>query len=483
MSSQALLIGPVVLPLAAGLAAYLAPAAFRWIAAIMVPALVAAVVGLGRRVVADGAQRAALGGWSADPGIALRADALAVLFLGVTALVMAATTVYAMGYWPGRHQSGSARTAFWPLWWLLWTGLNAVLLTGDAFNAYVGLELMGLASVALVALARTPTAYRAALRYLLVSLLASLAYLAGVALLYGRYATLDMAAIAAQASPEPATAAALALISAGLLLKTALFPLHFWLPAAHGNAPGPVSAVLSALVVKAGFYLLLRYWFGVLEGAAVPAAYTLVGFFGAAAVVWGGFQALAAPRLKLLVAYSTVAQLGYLFLAFPALAAASGTLVREGVLYLALAHALAKAAAFLAAGTVLWAAGTDRMGELPGILRRLPVTAAALAIAGVSLIGMPPTGGFAGKWALLGGLAGQARWGAVVVLLMGSLLTAGYIFRVLVQVFHNEAPDRELERCPGIAMEGAALVLALAAVGMGFAAPLLEPLVLVEVGP
>jgi formate hydrogenlyase subunit 3/multisubunit Na+/H+ antiporter MnhD subunit len=262
-----------------------------------------------------------------------------------------------------------------------------------------------------------------------------------------------------------------------------LFPLHFWLPAAHGNAPGPVSAVLSALVVKVGFYLLLRYWFGVLDGAAGPAAYALVGLFGAVAVVWGGFQALAAPRLKLLVAYSTVAQLGYLFLAFPALAAASGSLVHEGVLYMALAHALAKGGAFLAAGTVLWAAGTDRMADLGGILRRMPVTAAALAIAGVSLIGMPPTGGFAGKWALLGGMAEQGRWGAVVVLLAGSLLTAGYIFRVLVQVFHNEAPTLELERRPGAAMGAGALLLALAALGMGFAAPLLEPLVLTEVGP
>jgi len=185
----------------------------------------------------------------------------------------------------------------------------------------------------------------------------------------------------------------------------------------------------------------------------------------------------------LLVAYSTVAQLGYLFLAFPALAAAKGSLVLEGLLYMAMAHALAKGGAFLAAGTVLWSAGTDRIADLGGVLRRLPMSAAALAIAGVSLIAMPPTGGFAGTWALLGGMVAQGRWAEVVVLLIGSLLTAGYIFRVLVQVFHNEAPAHELERRPGTAMSSAALLLALAALGMGFAAPLLEPLVLTGVGP
>ena len=109
----------------------------------------------------------------------------------------------------------------------------------------------------------------------------------------------------------------LALMAAGLMLKTAAFPLHFWLPSAHGKAPAPVSALLSALVVKVSFYLLLRLWFEVFASAVNVSLAQGLGALGAAAIVWGSILALGQRRLKMLVAYSTVAQLGYLFLIFP----------------------------------------------------------------------------------------------------------------------------------------------------------------------
>jgi formate hydrogenlyase subunit 3/multisubunit Na+/H+ antiporter MnhD subunit len=188
-------------------------------------------------------------------GIDLYADGLSLLMLMVTALVGLGISVYSSGYF-----KRDKAVHFWPLWMFLWAALNALFLSGDIFNLYVTLELMGLAAVALVALAGGADALTSAMRYLLVSLLGSLAYLLGVALLYHGFGSVDIAILAQRVEPSPAARAAVGLMSVGLLLKTALFPLHFWLPPAHASAPAPVSALLSALVVKASFYILLRLW-------------------------------------------------------------------------------------------------------------------------------------------------------------------------------------------------------------------------------
>ena len=175
-----------------------------------------------------------------------------------------------------------------------------------------------------------------------VSLAASGAYLLGVALVYAACGTVSMATLGGlvDARAPAVVAVAAGMMGLGLMAKTALLPFHFWLPAAHGSASAPVSALLSALVVKASFYLLLRLA-GTLY-AAPPSAALLAGLLGSAAIVWGSIQALRTPRLKMLVAYSSVAQIGYLFLAFPLLGA-DGLALQGGVLQ-ALSHGLAKAA-------------------------------------------------------------------------------------------------------------------------------------------
>ncbi len=163
---------------------------------------------------------------------------------------------------------------------------------------------------------------------------------------------------------------------AGLMLKTALFPFHFWLPPAHGGAPAPVSALLSALVVKASFYLILRLWLGPLQ-AVLPAFAWLMALLGAAAILWGSWQAIRALKLKRLIAYSTVAQIGYLFLIFPLLAAPGA--LQAGVMQV-FAHGLAKAGMFAAAGVLIKATGQDTVAGLAGAVERLPVTMAAFAL-------------------------------------------------------------------------------------------------------
>ena len=298
----------------------------------------------------------------------------------MTALVTLAASVYATAYFTHPDQ----RRHFWPLWLLLLTSLNALFLARDLFNVYVTLELLGLSAVALSALGGTRAALQAAIRYLMLGLLGSLAFLAGVALLYTGYGTLDMPSLALRIEPGPSAWTAASLITAGLLIKTALFPLHFWLPPAHANAPAPVSAALSALVVKAAFYLILRVWLDLFAAISTPGVSYLLGLLGAAAVLWGSWKALRAERLKLLAAYSTVAQIGYLFLFIPLVMQLPEGASREaalgGLVLLALTHGFAKSALFLAAGAIQQRAGHDRIRELDGTAQAMPATTFALGI-------------------------------------------------------------------------------------------------------
>jgi formate hydrogenlyase subunit 3/multisubunit Na+/H+ antiporter MnhD subunit len=405
-----------------------------------------------------------IGGWTAGLGIALRADGLSALLLMMNALVMLAASVYASAYF----SKTAERARFWPLWLLLWTALNALLLSGDLFNLYVTLELLGLSAVALASLGNKTAAVQAALRYLLVGLLGSMLFLAGVSLIYAGYGTLDMASLAHVAQAGPIVWPALALMTVGLLLKTALFPLHFWLPPAHASAPAPVSAVLSALVVKASFYLVLRLWLDVFAEAVTPAAASLLGVLGAGAVLWGSWRALRAERLKLLAAYSTVAQLGYLFLFFPLLQAlppgAARDLAVGGLIILALTHGFAKAGLFLAIGIIQQRSGHDTIRELDGTAQRLPATTFAIALGGVALIGLPPSGTFLGKWHLLVAAFTTGQWWWVVVAVIGSLLAAAYIFRVLGHAFgHRAYPNQPVaiarEEWPALLLGVTAAVL------------------------
>lgn len=175
------------------------------------------------------------------------------------------------------------------------------------FNIYVALELVAISAVGLLTLSSRVGALQAAMRYLLVSLFASLLFLLAVALVYGQYATLDMRLLAQRVESVASMPFALALMSAGLVAKLALFPLHSWLPLAHGRATTVVSAILSALVIKVAFYVLARLWLEVFAALQTP-TFTLFWLsLGSMAVLWGGWQALHTPSLKRLVAWSTVA--------------------------------------------------------------------------------------------------------------------------------------------------------------------------------
>ncbi|MEC5211218.1 multicomponent Na+:H+ antiporter subunit D [Psychrobacter sp. PL15] len=451
----------IILPLITAMMVFVWPRTAQTLVLIYSLVMVIAVAGLGLQIWQQGVFQHSLGGWDAPLGIELYADGLSLVMLMATALVGAGCSIYASAYFNAEQAH-----RFWPIWLLLLAALNALFLSADLFNLYVTLELMGLAAVALTALSGSRNALAGAMRYLLSTLAGSIAYLLGVVLLYQTFGSVDIFILAERITPEPAAWAALVLMIVGLALKTALFPLHFWLPPAHASAPSPVSAVLSALVVKASFYILIRLWislFGPISGDIVA---VLLGIMGSVAILWGSVQALRQTRLKLLVAYSTVAQIGYLFLVFP-LAAAAGAWHAAAIL--ALSHALAKAAMFLAAGNLLHFGRHDRIKDLDRVVQRLPLSAFAFALAGVSIMGLPPSGGFIGKWLMLEAALVQGRWDLVAVMLIGGLLAALYIFKVLGRCFTEAEVTHEPSRVPA-RMEWAALLLALGAITLGFLA-------------
>lgn len=413
----------------------------------------------------------AVGGHAAPLGIEWAVDGLTLAMLWVVQIVAACVNWYLLG-WRGDVSAATAKLVQ-AAWMLLWAGLNALFLSADLFNIYVTLEVTSLAGVALVA-ASGGDALRAAMRYLLFVLAGSMLFLLGVALVYAGSGTLALRLIETEA---PAAAFALTL---GLMIKAALFPVHGWLPPAHASAPAPASAVLSALVVQAAAYLLLRLWGGPLAGAWSPSFVQGLGAVGMAGIVYASLQALRQDRLKRIIAYSTVAQLGYLLL-LPPLA---GLLAWQGVIYHAAAHGFAKASMFLAAGNITRAMHDDRLVNLAGMDRILSGNLMVIAICGVSLAGLPPSGGFIGKWWLVAGALEAGQWWWAVGVIAGGLLTAAYVFRILAAAMRKAGtltgrpavvPSRPLP--PG--MLWPPYLLAFIALALGFTGELLAPMLII----
>jgi multicomponent Na+:H+ antiporter subunit D len=420
----------IVVPLLAALVALL-PVRRVPLFILTVGVMAAVLAGLVLRIWQTGPLRHRLGGWGAPLGIELQADGLSVILLLVSALLLGGAGLYALADDDQRPAMHARQGLFWSLWLLLWGSMNALLLSADLFNIYICLELLSLAAVALAAQGGGQ-ALLSSMRYLLVTLLGSLAFLLGVALLYGTFGALDLSLLRGGSS-SAALVVPLALMTVGLLLKSALFPLHFWLPPAHAKALPAVSALLSGLIVKGSVYLLLRLWMQVFSEPLAIGSGQLLGGLGAAAILWGSFLALRQQRLKYLLAYSTVAQLGYLFLYFPLTAnsAGWGALAQAGMLYHLLAHACAKGGMFLAAGCMVRATGSDRLRDLVGLAPHLRQPLLAFAIGGVTLMGLPPSGGFAAKWLLLDAALRSGQWWWLPVIIAGGLLAAVYVFRVL----------------------------------------------------
>jgi multicomponent Na+:H+ antiporter subunit D len=426
----------------------------------------AAYVGLAFALIfevhAHGRLTYALAGWPAPVGIELAVDMLGAFVLVVVACIAALVAVTA-GY-AVRKETPGKEVPFFAMVLVLLTGLTGMAVTGDLFNLYVFFEVSSLGCYALMALGdrKAPVA---AFRYLVQGTLGASLYLIGLGFVYVLTGTLNMADAAERLSEQthnPAYRTALALMVSGVGLKMALFPLHLWLPDAYTHASSTATALVAPVVTKVSAYVLIRLLFTVFEPAVVLSDLGLgstVAWMSAAGIVVGSVMAIPQKDAKRMLAYSSVAQIGYIGLGI----GLGSPLALVGAMLHVLNHAVMKSCLFLAVGGVAIRTGARRIKDYAGLGRVMPWTFAAFALSALAMVGIPPTGGFFSKWYLILGAIEGERWVLVVVLVGSSLLTAVYFFRVLEIVFAGSRQE-DLAPSPGEGeAEGAPLPLVMTA--------------------
>ena len=384
-------------------------------------------------VVTGGALSYVVGGLPAAYGIGLRLDAVSSAFVLLVAVVSAAAHLAVRTDPTGPTDS---------LWLLLVAGLTGVCVTADVFNLYVFLEISGLAAYALVASRRGATAALAALNYLLAGTVGATLYLIGVGYAYVATGTLSMATLRVELAgagyDSPLVVAAFVLVTLGLGVKIALFPVHGWKPDAYRAAPADVSVLLAALGSTVAGYALVRVTFDVFTAsflAAVPLVGAALTVIGLVSVVVGGYLTLRQTNLQRLFAYSSVLQFG-LVVAGVGLATPAAV---TGALVLLLGHAVAKGSLFAAAGVFERRYGAKTLADYAGLGRESPVLGVSVAVLFASLVGLPPTAGFAGKWYVALGAVASASWVAAAVVVLSTLLSLAYAGRIVECLFLAES--------------------------------------------
>jgi multicomponent Na+:H+ antiporter subunit D len=413
-----------------------------------------------------------LGGWEPPWGIEYRVDALNGFVLVLVSAVSAAMMPFAHRS-IGREVEEHRQAWFYCMYLLCLCGLLGITVTGDAFNAFVFLEISSLSTYVMIALGQDRRALLAAFQYLIMGTIGATFYVIGVGLLYILTGSLNMMDVAARLAPvwtenARAVVAALAFITVGVSLKLALFPLHVWLPNAYAYAPSWATAFLSATATKVAIYLLVRYVFSVFGVAvvvdALPIAEIII-VLSLAAMFVASFIAVFETNLKRMLAYSSVGQIGYITLGL-GLANQAGL---TGGLVHVVNHALMKAALFLAAGTMFYRLGTVKLEQLAGIGRKMPLTVTAFAVAGFGLVGAPGTAGFISKWYLAVGAFDRGWWFLVFLIVGSSLIALVYVGRVLEIVWLREPGPELVEAAdPPLAMLAPVIALAAATVYFGF---------------
>lgn len=424
----------VVVPLlAAPLCVVLKRGRSCWVLALLVSVVSLYIAGsLLVRTLSEGVISYAVGGWAAPWGIEYRVDTLDAFVLVIVATI-GTVVMFAANKSAVAEIESDKHYLFYAAYLLCLTGLLGIAITGDAFNLFVFLEISSLATYALVSLGKDRRALTASYQYLIMGTLGATFYLIGIGLLYMVTGTLNMADLA-QRLPSlfelRTVRAALAFLTVGISLKLALFPLHLWLPNAYTYAPSVVTAFLAGTATKVAVYILIRLLFTVfgVEFAlgAMPLADILLPL-AMIAILSASTVAIFQDNAKRLLAYSSVAQIGYI-VAGISLATATG--LTSALVHL-FNHALMKGGLFLALGCVVYRIGTAQLKELAGLGRRMPWTMAAFVGGGLSLIGVPLTAGFVSKWYLVVGALEVGLWLVAAVVLLGSLLAVIYVWRVV----------------------------------------------------
>jgi multicomponent Na+:H+ antiporter subunit D len=413
-------------------------------------------------VIASGAPLSyELGGFARQYGIEYRVDyANAFVILIVSAIgaivLPAAPGMVDHQILPGREY------LFFAAFLLCLAGLLGVAITGDAFNVFVFLEISSLSAYILISLGDGRRALLAAFSYLVMGTIGGTFVLIGIGFMYQLTGTLNMAELSVllpSVQGERTALMAFAFLTVGIAIKLAVFPLHQWLPSAYAQAPTVVTAFLAATATKVAYYLLLRvtftlfgatFAFGVLHLEALLLPVSL------AAMFTGSIAAIYQTDLKRLLAYSSIAQIGYMTLGLSLVRVVDGTSgaalsgvdgLTGGIVHL-FNHAVIKGGLFLLVLCIVERLRSTRIVDLRGLGRRMPITMGAFVIAGLSLVGVPGTAGFVSKWYLVLGALEQGSIVIAALILLSSLLALIYVWRI-VEVAYFQVADGETATAAG----------------------------------
>lgn len=397
----------------------------------------------------------AVGSWPAPYGIELTVDAFSVLLLLIVsgassmALLAARTSL-------DREVAVERQPLFYCAWLLVLAGLSGIVVAGDAFNIFVFMEISSLATYVLIAGGPQRRALTAVFKYLVMGTIGATFYLIGVGLLYMMTGTLNLGDMEARlrdvADLKPVLVAG-GFITVGLVLKAAVFPLHTWLPNAYAYAPHAVSVFIAACSTKIALYVLLRFDFLVFRDNLAGYDTHVTAFvlpLALLAVLVASGIAIFEQDLKRLLAYSSIAQIGYILIG-ASLGSVTG--LAAGIVHM-FNHALSKGALFLAVVSLSSAGAALSVHGLAGEARRQPLAMAAFVVAGLSLIGIPGTAGFVSKWYLAVAALEFGSGGVwlVVAVLVSSLMAVAYVWRVIEAAYFGSAGTGVRTERPGWAL-------------------------------
>jgi multicomponent Na+:H+ antiporter subunit D len=392
-------------------------------------------------VLDNGTMRYNLGGWAPPVGIEYVVDLIsafvAVIVTTVSTLVIIATRRWAI------RDAGDRLGSFYGLVMLLLAGLVGIVVTGDLFNLFVFIEISSLAAYALVFMGGRGGMI-AGFRYLILGSIGGSLYMLGVGFLYFTTGTLNMAEMQ-EILTDDATArsvqAGAAFIFVGLGMKMALVPMHLWLPDAYTFAPSSVNSLIAPVMTKVSAYAMMRMFLSVFpEGYlsnVVPVADALL-VLGLIGIIFGSVVAMSQKDIRRMLAYSSISQLALI-----AVGIGLGTqLGMIAALLHVMNHAVMKATLFLSAGSIRYSTGITTVDGVSGLGRTMPLTMIAFSLGAIAMVGIPPMAGFFSKWYAVQAGVESGQWAVVAVVLVSSLLSAVYLFRILERAYlHPVQPE------------------------------------------
>ncbi len=468
------------------IAAFIIPLLYRWRSSLAAPALllsfcfsIAMTVSLLFRLNRSGSFVYHLGGWAPPWGIELQVDFLRIYMLLVILGLGLWIFVFALRALENELKK-EVIGWYYCLFALLMGSMAGMALTNDLFNMFVFMEIAAISSCAIISIKESRECLEASFKYLILSAMGTGCYLLAVAMIYMVTGHLNFTLVR-EALPEAMAlypnnilvAASLIIVAFGT--KAALFPLHVWLPDAHASAPSPSSAVLSGLVIKIYAFGMLLLFYTVFPRALLDMVplNEIVLWLATLGIVFGSIFAMVQDDLKKMLAYSSIAQIGYIFMGI----GLDNRTALIGGLYHLLSHGVMKVMLFMTAGIIIHAAGVRKIKDLNGIGKSLPLTMIAFSIAGASMIGIPGTGGLIGKWFLALGALEMERPFFVLVILLSSLLNAVYYLPITVNAFLNPPlGEKKFKPVPRLML--ACLIVGIAAVVFFGVAPKLTVLLL-----